>query len=288
MYLFIYKTTHKNGKFYIGRHQTNDLNDGYLGSGKWVQSIKNKSTLSREIIAEALEFEELCKLEEYYIDLYWENPLCMNYKRASIGWNSKDISEMNIKNSLLGIHPAKKEQNKKALSNRQKELAKNGKHNSQSDFFKRRASKRAKNMQLEKLEKGTHQTQDENFRRESSKRLKQIIKKQIKEGNHTLTNTIAVKDNLGNIYQVDRNHQKYLSGELQPITKGTVPVKDKDNNIFRVDKNDPRYVSGELIPFLKGRKQKRIICPHCNKEGGISNMVTYHLDNCKFKKNNNN
>lgn len=38
---------------------------------------------------------------------------------------------------------------------------------------------------------------------------------------------------------------------------------------------------------LRGRKagpQPRVICPHCNKEGGQSNMTKYHFDKCKFKK----
>ena len=47
---FIYKTIHISGKYYIGRHSTKNINDGYLGSGRWVKSIKEKSNLSREIL----------------------------------------------------------------------------------------------------------------------------------------------------------------------------------------------------------------------------------------------
>ena len=39
----IYKITNKvNGKIYIGKHQTTDINDGYMGSGKMLQSAQSK------------------------------------------------------------------------------------------------------------------------------------------------------------------------------------------------------------------------------------------------------
>ena len=43
MYYTVYKTTNTvNGKFYIGKHQTNDLDDGYLGSGKYIKEAIQK------------------------------------------------------------------------------------------------------------------------------------------------------------------------------------------------------------------------------------------------------
>lgn len=38
MYFLVYKTTNKtNGKCYVGSHQTKKLDDGYLGSGKYLK-----------------------------------------------------------------------------------------------------------------------------------------------------------------------------------------------------------------------------------------------------------
>ena len=104
MYLFVYKTSHINGKYYIGRHQTDNIDDGYLGSGKWVSGIKDKSTLTREIIAEATSFEELCKLEEYHISLHYGKPDCMNMKRGSDGNTSADAKEFVRRTIENGTH----------------------------------------------------------------------------------------------------------------------------------------------------------------------------------------
>lgn len=43
MWYTIYRVTHKeSGKCYIGKHQTNDPNDGYMGSGRLIKSAIKK------------------------------------------------------------------------------------------------------------------------------------------------------------------------------------------------------------------------------------------------------
>ena len=38
-----------------------------------------------------------------------------------------------------------------------------------------------------------------------------------------------------------------------------------------------------MSKIMSGKKDKRVTCPHCNKEGGVSGMKRYHFDNCKHQ-----
>lgn len=91
-YHFIYKTVSSSGKYYIGRHSTNNLNDKYFGSGKWVRSIKDKSKLCRYILEHCSSFEELKEKEKIYIlsNIGLEN--CMNFNNNSIGFACGDLN----------------------------------------------------------------------------------------------------------------------------------------------------------------------------------------------------
>jgi hypothetical protein len=87
---FIYKTTHTNGKYYVGRHSTNNINDGYIGSGKWPLSIKDKSTLTREILEYADSIEAVKALEGKYLAEHFGKPNCMNRTKDPIGFDSEN------------------------------------------------------------------------------------------------------------------------------------------------------------------------------------------------------
>lgn len=71
MYYLIYKTTNKiNGKYYIGMHKTNDLDDGYLGSGTYFSRALKKygiENFEREILEFCNSEEEMHKAEARYI-----------------------------------------------------------------------------------------------------------------------------------------------------------------------------------------------------------------------------
>ena len=72
-YHFIYKTTNKlNGKYYIGMHSTDNLDDGYLGSGKRLRySIRKygEENFEREILEFFDTRDELKKREEEVVSL---------------------------------------------------------------------------------------------------------------------------------------------------------------------------------------------------------------------------
>lgn len=89
-YHFIYRTTNIiNGKFYVGMHSTNDLVDGYLGSGKRLKYSINKHGKENHKI-EILDFcdcrDELQLKEKMIVnEELLSNPLCMNLCIGGIG-----------------------------------------------------------------------------------------------------------------------------------------------------------------------------------------------------------
>jgi hypothetical protein len=126
---FVYKTISLSGKYYIGRHSTNNINDGYFGSGKWVRSIKDTSSLTRKILLECNSSEELLQAEKYYIALHIDNVDCMNFNRSPVGFSSGDLNpnsspeaKAKCRQRMLTDNPAKRPEVRKKMSETQKNL----------------------------------------------------------------------------------------------------------------------------------------------------------------------
>ena len=92
MNYIIYKTTNLlNGMYYIGCHQTNDLDDGYLGSGKHLKRAIKKygyTNFKFEILYSVPTKNEMFELERSIVneDLV-KNPLTYNLKIGGSGGN---------------------------------------------------------------------------------------------------------------------------------------------------------------------------------------------------------
>lgn len=187
-YHYFYKITNLlNGYYYYGVHNTNNLEDGYMGSGKKLQLAFKEfgiENFNKEILKffntdkEAFLYESKIVTEELIND-----ETCYNLNNGGNGgWNY-------INNNLVII---------KDINN---------------NIF----------------------CVDKNDPRYLSGELISIHK-----------NKVNVKDNNGNTFCINKNDSRYLSGELVGVTKGYITVKDKNNNFFYVSKDDPRYLSGEL------------------------------------------
>lgn len=105
---FIYKTTNLlSGKYYIGMHSTDNLEDGYLGSGKRLRYSINKHGLEnheREILEFVDNREELMKREKEVVNLdEIAKKDCMN---LMIGGKGGFISDEQQKGRSLAANKA--------------------------------------------------------------------------------------------------------------------------------------------------------------------------------------
>jgi group I intron endonuclease len=122
-YHFIYKTTSLiTGKYYIGMHSTNNLNDGYLGSGTRLRRVINKYG-EENFIRDILEFcgsrEELKKREGEIVTLNEIAKVdCMNIQLGGEGGGTKESA--NATNKI--IWGEKREESLKRVTKHMKKL----------------------------------------------------------------------------------------------------------------------------------------------------------------------
>ena len=92
MIYYTYKITHIGGKYYVGRHSTDNLEDGYMGSGIWPKSIKDKTSLRKEILLFYPDEHTLVEAEKNLLEEHIKNPLCMNFNNNPVGFASGELN----------------------------------------------------------------------------------------------------------------------------------------------------------------------------------------------------
>lgn len=187
-YNYFYKITNTiNGHYYYGVHSTDNLDDGYMGSGTRLKNAFKKygiENFKKEIIKQCESRKEAYELESIFVtEALIKDSNCYNIILGGEQFTTEFLVAIKDKNG------------KKFLV-----------HNEDPRYL---------SGELVGVTKGYFTAKDDNGK------------------------TFLAKSKSENIHGVNF---------------GRVTVKDKNGNIFNVDKEDPRYISGELLPIWKGKK----------------------------------
>lgn len=223
-YNYFYKITNTlNGHYYYGIHSTDNLNDGYMGSGRRL-NLAYKKYGKDVFVKEIIKF--------------------FNTRKEAALYESEIVTEVLIKDSncynlILGGET-------RSTSGTATVKDKNG-----NIYQLPVDDNRILSGEFVGVTKGTITVIDND-----GKSLKVSVDDE-RYKNGTLSpyfyQYMAVKDKKGN--KIVINSKDFDSNIYDRYSKGTVLVKDNNNNNFIVDVNDERLLSGELKLFWVGRNR---------------------------------
>ena len=224
-YHYFYKITNiLNNHYYYGIHSTDDLNDGYMGSGKRLHYAYEKYGIehfTKEILKFFNTRKEVAEYEaEIVNEVLIKDTNCYNISCGGDGWKMVGTATMHDEN---GNYFRVNVDDPRVLSG---ELV--GPNKGKTNF-------KDKNGNILRL--------DIDDPRIISEKLEPYMK-----------GIGMYKDNTGKIIHLSTDDPRVLSGEVVSMNKGKTLVKDINGNFYNVSVNDPRYISGELKPAWCGRK----------------------------------
>lgn len=267
-YHFIYKTTNiLSGRYYVGMHSTDELEDGYLGSGTYLRlAIKKhgKENFKREILEFCGSRMELKSREEEIVNLREiAKKECMNLR---VGGSGEDYKQ-----------PTSEETRKKMSES----------HKGQVSGMKGKTHTIESRKKISEAGKG--------------RKLSDIHKQKISTWNNQRWNTISDDDReymkskfIHNTPHNEKSKQKM--SETHTGKKLSEEHKQRISNAVKNPSEETRRKISEAhmgkitsektkrkIGKANSKPQKKITCPYCNKTGGAPNMKRYHFNNCKHE-----
>lgn len=253
-YRFVYLTQNSiNGAVYVGQHSTNNIQDGYLGSGKILkESIKKygKDNFSTSVIEYCHSKEELNNREEYWVDYFKKRcekkeVRCYNIANGGNYWINKEIIAKGVKTkrerfSKGEITPWNKGKSNIYTQRQILNLSNKAKERRHSEETKRKIGEagRGRKFSKETIEKRKLSRKPQVFTEEQRKAISESMKK-------------------------FNSENKF---KCEYCGKACILVTYKGYHGEKCSKNP---------------KLEKIVCPHCNKEGvSKGSMNKYHFDNC--------
>jgi len=246
-YYFIYLTKNiVNNKCYIGQHTTNNLNDGYTGSGKLIEYSINKYGLDNHItgIIEFCTGDNISEKEIFWITK--KNTINPN------GYNLTKGGEGGDTYALLSEEDKKKFREKSS---------KNNKGRKRSEETKRKMSEARKghswNAGIPKCEE-TKQKMTEAWK---IRRL-----------------TPVSEETKGRISQSQMGHTRHTEEGKERISIANSQREWKQESKDKISKANK---GNKWTEEMKANLRKKYKCIHCGRKMNKSNLTRYHNDNCK-------
>lgn len=287
IYHYFYKITNKvNGKFYYGIHSTDDIDNGYMGSGKRLNRAIKKygiENFTKEIVKffdtlqELSDYESLIVNDEmvseemcynlvkggYYIDDDAIEKRRMTYgrikhqqgsKNSQYGtcWMTKDGNSIKVKKQDVEKYLTEGWSKGRCITNKTKLTQAN---QNRTHIWKDGICKNVKTDVLQTyLDDGWIIGRMDP--KDKIKKVKMSRECSIQQLKNFVQNKVKVIDKSGNIFVVDKNDPRYINGEFINTQKGMIATIDKEGKSHYVSVNDARYLSGELIPKNVSAKGK--------------------------------
>ena len=253
---YVYKITNKlNHKIYIGCHQTTDLNDGYMGSGKYICRAYEKygiENFEKEILQFYSNAKEMFDAEAKIVSREFIKE-DSNYNLAEGGkggFKGEECYKSIVRSDKI----------------RQKSLNKVAVRDTNGNTFKvNKGDPRLDTKELVGITKGKATVKDEN-----GKILKVNVDDPRIASGELVGNTkglAVMKDKHGNRYQVLNDDPRIASGELVGNTKGYTQTDDsnkKRSESLKGIERVPTYVS----------------CKFCKKTTSLTNFIRWHNNCC--------
>ena len=250
-YYFIYETTNLiNGKKYRGMHKTENLEDGYLGSGFYfINSLKKHGVenFTKEILEFCDSYDKLIEKEKIYVNEEWVRS--ENTYNLKTGGQSAGILSDESKNKI-------------------------------SDTLKRRyklgeiVSVGPKKGSIP-WNKGKEMTEEIKMKNSMSQ-----LKRYLIEDNHPFK-LFRNKNPWNKGKKLGPQSEESKKKKSETLKER---FKNQPHHSLGVDPWN-KGKKGVQVAWNKGKEMSKSECPHCGKLVDSWNGKRWHFDNCKFKPN---
>lgn len=260
--ILVYKITNKlDGKYYIGVHKTDNVDDDYMGSGKRIKSAVAKygnDAFKKEIVEEFTTYEDAFRKEIELIDL--ADPLCYNLHVGGRG-GFEYINSLNLPNPMtdplvvarcINARKTTYESNKGYYDNF-----------SRINLKKAHENRRGKKDNPERIAARINSLHE--YYSKNVSKLKDIPLSSERKAKMSAGWTKEARDKKSQ-QQKDRiaKNPEVVLGALG--SKKTQEAKQK--------------IAAARRKYWESNKDVLITCPHCNKSGGLA-MKRWHFNNCR-------